>query len=194
MSDEASPILCVGDIADGRGELSRACKLLVDHQVICVRGNHDRWALEGAHRDVPDASFLDDESRSFLQRLPTTIEFRTPIGGLLLCHGLDRDDMAELRPRTHERELAELEALQTLARRRSIAVVVGGHTHTPMVRVVGHQTFINPGTLRGRPDRPPTFMVLELDQGLVRHFEWTGATPRPCAQIAIQSSAAEPSA
>jgi predicted phosphodiesterase len=50
----AETILCVGDLADGQGDLDRCCDLLRQHDVLTVRGNHDRWLLSDLAKDLSD--------------------------------------------------------------------------------------------------------------------------------------------
>ena len=47
--------ICTGDIVDGLGCPERSLRLLQQHQVKTVRGNHDRWLLEDRVRHVPNA-------------------------------------------------------------------------------------------------------------------------------------------
>jgi hypothetical protein len=71
--------VCVGDIADGFGNLDACCELLDSHGVITVRGNHDRWFLKQQLRDLPQASPLEaasPESREWLGELPATEPLR----------------------------------------------------------------------------------------------------------------------
>jgi hypothetical protein len=52
-------------------------------------------------RDLPDAlpvERLAEHHRKWLGTLPRTLQFETPIGSLLLCHGLGDSDMATLMP------------------------------------------------------------------------------------------------
>src|SRR5262245_39177137 len=88
---ELDGIVCVGDIVDGRGDADRCCSLLMNHGVHCVRGNHDRlWSLGtpmGFDDDTPlDA--LSPEAVRWLASVPACRTFETPLGHLLLCHGL----------------------------------------------------------------------------------------------------------
>src|SRR5204863_10095893 len=97
----ADPVLCTGDIADGFGSVSRSCALLREHGVQSVRGNHERWFLGDVMRDLPAATPLDEvplADRKWLDALPVVREFETPLGGLLLCHGLGTNDMAKVGP------------------------------------------------------------------------------------------------
>ena len=43
-------IVCTGDLPDGTGDLEESCRLL-QKNVLTVRGNHDRWLLDGVKRD-----------------------------------------------------------------------------------------------------------------------------------------------
>src|SRR6186713_1503812 len=54
----AETLLQVGDVADGPGDLERTIALMLEHQVLAVRGNHDRWLLGNQFRDLPHAKQL----------------------------------------------------------------------------------------------------------------------------------------
>lgn len=165
-------VLCVGDVADGPGDLDRTCALLQGAGVITVRGNHDRWLLAGEKRDRPGATppeALSDASRRFLASLPPTMDLRTPRGGLHLCHGVGDDDMAALEPTTAGYGLQAIPTLRELMLRRDIHYCVGGHTHHRMIRRFQGLVFINPGTLLRGHD--PCFAIAELPQRRVRFFD-----------------------
>jgi putative phosphoesterase len=163
-------ILSVGDIVDGRGDADRTCALLREAGVIAVRGNHDRWFSRGTPLGMPDDTrVLADEHRAWLAALPPSRRFETPLGGLLLCHGIGDDDMAVLRSSTDEYSLRWLESLHALQADPTVALMVGGHTHERMVRVLDGLTVINAGTLhRGYAQG---FIVVELAAREVRCFD-----------------------
>jgi predicted phosphodiesterase len=165
-------ILCVGDIADGRGDLERACRLLKDAGVHCVMGNHDRWALGDEMRQLPEISELGPAGRGFLSGLPPMRRYATSRGGLLLCHGLGHDDMIDIKLDTPSDVLETFEVLSELRRNPELGLVVSGHTHAAGVRDLGDLLLVNAGTLRARPGRPSTFLVLDLDA-------WPGLDQRP---------------
>ncbi len=156
-------IVCVGDVVDGFADAERCCDLLRDARVDCVRGNHDRWFLTGEMRGAPDATPSDgltEASREWLTALPPTRSFVTPMGNLLLCHGLGSNDMRRL---TQDDSGYALEAnveLQDLLSDRSHALVINGHTHGAMVRAFPGLTVINAGTLRR--DHDPVFAVADF--------------------------------
>lgn len=159
-------ILCTGDLADGPGDatdLERCCELLVEHDVVTICGNHDRWLHAHEMRDLHDATDPDDlrpEVLEQLARFPTTIDVTTTAGTLLLCHGMGPDDMAELQPHDHGPALGGNSALQEVLGTGRYSIVVAGHTHRRMVRVIGGVVFINAGTLH--PKHHPCFGIIDL--------------------------------
>ena len=95
----ACDIICTGDIADGRGCVDTSIRLLRDHGVKTVRGNHDRWLLERKARHVPNAHHretLNEQSIAFLENLPTQIQLNTIAGSVLLCHGVGDNDLRKV--------------------------------------------------------------------------------------------------
>lgn len=154
-------VLCVGDIVDGPGDVERTVALLRDHAVTCVSGNHERWLLAGQARELPEATLIvSDETRSFLESLPTSRRFDTPRGGLLLCHGVGESDMEQLAPDTFGYALAAMPELTRLLDDPRVRIMVGGHTHRRMVRDFGDLVVINPGTLLRRHE--PCFAVADF--------------------------------
>ncbi len=92
-------VLAVGDIVDGPGDPLLCCRLLQQHHVDVVMGNHDRWLVRDGVR-VEAESGTTDPLRDFLKALPPTREYETAGGSLLLCHGLGENDMNRLIPNT----------------------------------------------------------------------------------------------
>lgn len=177
-AEGAEHIFATGDIADGpqHGEgVNRACRLLRDGNVQTVLGNHDRWLLDSAMRDFPDATFLDEldaAARDYLRNLPATREVETPHGLLLLCHGLGPDDMATLYPHDRGAELSANAPLQALLLAGRYRYVVGGHTHRRMVRKIDETTFINAGAIR--ETREPCCLLLDFEAGVAQYFDYVG--------------------
>ena len=71
-------IFCVGDIADGKGNINICCNLLKQEKIITVLGNHDRWLLTKKMRSLKDANSINDlseQSLEFLESLPSTVDF-----------------------------------------------------------------------------------------------------------------------
>ena len=168
-------VLAVGDIVDGRGDPNRCCRLLRDHAVPTVRGNHDRWFLEGRMRTLPYATpcdALEPDARAWIASLPTTRTFETPRGPLLLCHGLGEDDMARVDADADASALASDDALRAL-RETSAAIVVHGHTHARSLHEIPGLVLIDAGTLH-RDDRPG-LIVVDVDACTIEGFDFDDA-------------------
>ena len=160
----AETLLQVGDIADGPGDLSRTIALLLEHQVLAVRGNHDRWLLGNQLRELPYAKQLADTAPAdvaYLSALPAIREFRSPRGHVLLCHGLGSNDMAGVRPDHEGYDISSNADLQLLINDRRYRFVLNGHTHRPMLRTFGPLSIINAGTLLRDYERSFTFVDFE---------------------------------
>lgn len=138
-----------------------------------IRGNTDRYLVTGQRHIIPvrtekewdrfpQALALRDECFRwmveqfryedflFLQALPASIE--TEIGGfgrILGVHGLVGDDEAGVEPDTPEEDVREN------LKGRPARLVLSGHTHIPMQRLVDNVLLINPGSVgcssSGRP-------------------------------------------
>jgi predicted phosphodiesterase len=144
-------VACVGDIVDGPGDPDAAAALLRAYDVAVVRGNHDRWILEGVLRDLPDAHALAElapETVAYLTVLPPSLELPIADGPtLLLCHGLGDNDMNKITADDYGYALEVNDELQALLRRGRSRVVVKGHRHRPAVWEIGPLTLVDAGSL-----------------------------------------------
>jgi predicted phosphodiesterase len=165
-------VLAVGDIVDGPGNVDACCDALQEHDVVAVRGNHERWLLRGEMRHLTDATAatrLSARTRAFLASLPVTRRIATTRGALLLCHGMGDDDMCTVRPGDEGYAIEVNTQLQRLIHSGDVAMVVCGHSHHRLVRRFGSLTVINAGTLlRGHS---PCFGTIDLALGVVTFFE-----------------------
>jgi len=169
---EVDAILCVGDIADGGGDVNRTCALLEEHRVITVAGNHDRWLLSDELRDAPGATparILNARSRAFFDGLPTKVKLTTTRGALLLCHGIGDDDMAAVKPDHLRHDLERNDALKRVLAGPPVDIMVNGHTHRAMVRRVRHLTIVNAGTLHRNDERRA--LILDMRAETVTLFD-----------------------
>lgn len=173
----AETLLQVGDIADGPGDLTRTIELLREHQVLAVRGNHDRWQLSDDLRTLPYASLRSEIEPSvveYLSALPPTREFASARGHVLLCHGLGHNDMVGVKPDHEGYDIAMNQELQQLIAERHFSFVLNGHTHRPMLRSFGALSIVNAGTLLRENER--CFTLIDFERGeLVRFRHEAGA-------------------
>lgn len=167
-------VLCTGDLVDGLGNVDRVCSLLEGRRVTVVRGNHDRWIRSDELRTLANAHRMTDlavDSIAFLKGLPPTTAIEIAGGKLLLCHGVGANDMARLGPDDYGYAIASNDDLLAVLFDPTVLVMVGGHTHKPMVRRFERGAgkaplfVVNPGTLAR--DSGPGYALLDVARARV---------------------------
>ncbi len=96
----ADRIVCAGDVV-GYGPLpDRVVTLLKQHEIDCVRGNHDRWALERGPGGIDEfgGSTPGAETLEYLGRLPFDRLVADGSRVAVVVHGSPRSDMEFLTP------------------------------------------------------------------------------------------------
>jgi len=166
-------IISVGDVVDGPGDPLACIDLLRTHSVDVVRGNHERWVVEGRPFESFDYTPL---ALAWMHALPRTREYDTPAGRLLVGHGSGDDDMNGLEEHHEGYALQCLDALWKVVRDGDYRWLVGGHTHRPMVRTIENLTVINPGTLVLTQE--PGFMFVDFERAHVERWELLPALRR----------------
>ncbi|GAB4194854.1 MAG: hypothetical protein OHK0013_00530 [Sandaracinaceae bacterium] len=182
----AEAILCVGDVADGFGDLERTVEILARERVIVARGNHDRWFLSGELRTL-----VPSQRRERCPRAAEAIRFWLPFvevstvrGLLLLCHAIGDDDFALAKPGHSDEEIRQQAAWARLRDAGRFRFMAAGHTHEAMVRTIDGITILNPGTLK-RDDDPCTTFV-DLEAGVMDVYDLADpTTPTPRGRLAI---------
>ena len=175
-AEQVELVFALGDIADGPypgTALTRCCALLEQEGVYAISGNHDRWLLDGEMRNLPDATFPEDLSaaaRTYLRSLPASLEVETPLGKMLVGHGIGSDDMATFYPHDHGPAITQNQALQALLREGKYRLLLAGHTHRRMVRSIDGLTVVNAGTLLQR--REPCCVLLDFEAREARFFDY----------------------
>ena len=188
----ADRIVIGGDVAAGpfpREALERLRAL--GERALWVRGNADR-ELNGWAREQ-----LGDEEAAFLRDLPGG----QTLGRVLFCHATPRNDeeiLTELSP-----EADWLEAFAGV----DAALVVAGHTHMQLDRMVGDVRFVNAGSV-GMPyedDVAAFWTLLASDEVELRRTpfdvarasaeigasEWPGAQEFVAENLLVAPSRAE---
>jgi putative phosphoesterase len=174
LSEQAvDVIICTGDIVDGNGDVDRCCELLIGSDVRTVRGNHDRWLLQGKARDVPNAHTVDELDKAtiaYLESLPTQIILETIGGRLLLCHGVADNDLQKVWPGTDRMPVERSTALDEIIASGQYRCMVNGHVHYRTLIQFKKLTLLNAGTLRG--DHHPGFSILDFATNSLEGFEF----------------------
>lgn len=161
-------IWCVGDIVNGPGDPDRCAALLAAAGAVTVRGNHDRWLVEGVSV-IPDAHRREDlraETNVFLNSLPASADLElTGEVRALLCHGLGDNDMNNITADDYGYSLEANDELQALLRRGPL-LVVKGHRHRHAIWRLGDLTLVDAGTLLS-PEAPCAVVIDALARTIV---------------------------
>jgi putative phosphoesterase len=159
-------IVCAGDLV-GYGVFPEETVALVrERKIVCVRGNHDRWAVgDGTPEDQDagdrphDASGwgLSGDARRFLRSLPRVWRKTFDGVGVVMVHGSVADEMDGVFP--------DVITGQQLRKRLDVAdadVLIVGHVHEPFEFKVGRRIVLNTGALLRRTlDGPSTIKVFD---------------------------------
>lgn len=189
----AETIICTGDVVDGPGDPNACIRLLEQHNVQTVRGNHDRWCLQDKARQVPDAHLRDDlteESLTYLASLPTQVEVDTIRGTLLLCHGIGDNDLRKVWPGTERMPIDRSVELDSLIAGGRYRFVVNGHMHFKTIIRFESLSLINAGTISGI--RWPGFSLIDFDKQLIDTFRFDESEIRHGKSTPLYSDTVEP--
>lgn len=176
FGDQRLDLTCsVGDIVDGPGDPNRTVELLIEHDVVCVRGNHERWLAKGEMRGLPDSNTYFDFKMAaweFVTKLPLWRRFETIAGSALLCHGLGDDDMAGVWPFDNVLTLHSNYALWKLVNSHEYDFIINGHTHRRLVQSFDDMTIINAGTLYRK--HAPCCLIVDFESCVAEYFNLPG--------------------
>jgi putative phosphoesterase len=164
----ADEILCAGDLVGYGVQPDEVVALVRARSISCVRGNHDRWALElkkviGLRGWKP--ADLTHETWEFLSSLP---EHRAvEVGGrkIAVFHGSPTSDLDFVTP------YKPLPAsVETFWESSDADLIVLGHTHIPMIHRHARGTILNPGSVLGVTgvQTSYSFALVDLDTLAVR--------------------------
>ncbi len=147
-------VICLGDCASGMMWPGETTALLMQRDIPCVRGNHDRWVAERApeamgRQDAVAYAETTAAQRAWLGALPPRI---TVAPGVLACHGTPDSDVENLLEEPRDGRLAPAPLARIQARLgeagTAARVVLCGHSHQPgLVRLPGGPLVVNPGSL-----------------------------------------------
>ncbi|WP_297073667.1 metallophosphoesterase family protein [Thermococcus sp.] len=171
----ADVILCMGDLV-GYGASPNEVVEFVKRQMgkrtfLCVRGNHDNaiafsadWGFNPYAREAVKwhQRVMSVENLEFLRGLPVRQLFTDDTGrSYLLIHGSPRAPLDEyLFPWLPE---SEFRAVLSYVKQDDLLV---GHTHVPMLKIIGGRRIINPGSV-GQPrdsDWRASYAVIDTEK------------------------------
>ena len=154
-------VLCAGDLVGYGSEPDAVVSLLRDWSIPCIRGNHDRWALERGRvigaRGWRRAAFKED-TWEFLHGLPSCRRLERSGQIMMVHHGSPKCDTECVSPYKSTPESVERFWAEGIAN-----VLILGHTHLPMIDRGSGGTIINPGSVLGVPGIPTSYSFGVVD-------------------------------
>ncbi|MGD0837030.1 MAG: metallophosphoesterase family protein [Polyangia bacterium] len=198
---EIEKILCPGDLLDVEPFGEEVVQRIKAENVICIRGNHERWALERRRRK-PDlrrsgmqacelsdlaggGTELSHEALKWLATLPSHWESVIADVRIAMWHARPGSDMEGI-----EADKATPALRRRLLEQAGANVLIVGHTHDPFALVAGEGLILNAGACCSRLPaykqaggvtvagfRPATFGVLELPSKRFRVFRAFDGVP-----------------
>jgi putative phosphoesterase len=164
-------VVCLGDHVSGPGDPRGVAERLIELDIPSVRGNHDRFIVEGRDDDwdidILARDALDNAQMAWMQALPLN---RTLDGEIFLCHGTPRDDdtlWLERRGSVAEQQSADF--IEAEASGFDFPLLLCGHSHVPRaVPLADRRLVVNPGSvglpfMLGSPD--PRYAIVERRNG-----------------------------
>lgn len=143
-------ILSLGDFLSGAFDPFGVADRLMALDLPSVRGNHDRFILDGRDNDwAIDALVRDGLSaaqRDWLASVPATAR----VGEVLLCHGTPASDTGVFLDGVHEglSVLMPPDHIEREAAGYAAEVIVCGHSHVPrVVQLADGRLAVNPGSV-----------------------------------------------
>ncbi len=161
-------ILCTGDLIGYGSQNDRVVEIIRDQGILCIRGNHERWALENRQviglRGWREAK-LTDATWAYLEQLPTSRLFRGGGRVVAVHHGSPASDTEYVSP---YKPLPP--SVEQFWDNSEATVLVVGHTHMPMIERTERGTIINPGSVMGVPgvQTSYSFGVVDLEELHIR--------------------------
>ncbi|WP_148883532.1 metallophosphoesterase family protein [Thermococcus aciditolerans] len=171
----ADAVLCMGDLVGYGASPNEVVEFVRERMekrtFLCVRGNHDNaiafgaeWGFNPYARQAVrwHQRIMTVENFEFLRRLPVRQLFTDDAGrSYLLIHGSPRAPLDEyLFPWLQDEEF---KAVLSYVRQDDLLV---GHTHVPMLKVLGGRRIINPGGV-GQPrdgDWRAAYALIDTDE------------------------------
>lgn len=161
-------LVCTGDLVGYGAYPDAVVEVVRDRGIPCVRGNHDRWAVERRRLIGPRGwkpAVLKDETWAYLEAMPTGLTLECAGRTLAVHHGSPASDTEFVSP---YKPLPDCIVRFWEATRASLLVL--GHTHLPMIEHGGSgRTILNPGSVHGVSgiQTSYSFAVLDLEPAVL---------------------------
>lgn len=148
---EVDRIICLGDVVGYHCYVNEVVEFLIKHDVTCIQGNHDRYVFEGLEKQTKAINDsvrfgieiaqkrLTQNSKKWLQSLPTSFSFKVDNQSILCCHGSPWDV-------TNGYIYADSDLFPKMAD-FAFDIIALGHTHREYTKCINNKIVFNPGSV-----------------------------------------------
>ncbi|MFD2178251.1 metallophosphoesterase family protein [Veronia pacifica] len=147
-------VVNLGDILYGPIAPRDTFELLMENELVTIRGNQDRQIYEATADEIcsnPTMEFIHEDLGTLpLQWMHTLPSNLTLNESVFLCHGTPDDDLTYLLENVESghAELRTDRDIMALLNNQSEDVILCGHTHTPRaILTSSQQLIVNPGSV-----------------------------------------------
>jgi putative phosphoesterase len=161
-------IICAGDFVGYGAEPNEVVELARSKDMRAVLGNHDHGAITrdssgfnpiAAQALLWTSEKLNKGNAKYLRGLPEQLSMTLGEKKVLVVHGSPRDPLFEyVFPDVSNQELFQL------TKDVAADVLILGHTHAPMTRMIQGKIVLNPGSVGQPRDRDPkaSYAILNI--------------------------------
>ena len=184
-------ILCAGDLVEKGDDGDAVVQVVRDQHIPVVRGNHDYNAIENWKymREHPDRFEIPELVRrdltaatvDYLENLPKILTFTFAFTLIYVAHGTPWRDIQYVFPSSNRH------VFERVASYTGVDVVILGHTHVPMLAIIGDTWIINPGSTCGAVSSgSQTCAVLTLPDRAVTFYDLLTGKPREIESLRFE--------
>jgi putative phosphoesterase len=146
--------ICAGDIVERGSDADEVVRLIREHNINCIKGNHEysvisnqkRWRqTDNYERMVEIGRIISDETVAYLERLPDSAQFDFENTRITVAHGTPWSDVIAVFPDSRQGIFDQL--FQRYSTTTDVMIL--GHTHQPMRVHMEPMLIINPGSIYG---------------------------------------------
>ena len=149
QGQQVEQVVCCGDLVDKGLGGDAVVRLLRERNIPSIRGNHDVMARQDQQwlRRTYGSShpmLLTDETLAYLDELPSSLAFVWEGKHILIAHGTPQSDDEYLFPYSSQNQF------ERVSQSCDADILILGHTHEPMMALVGEKWIFNPGAVCGK--------------------------------------------
>lgn len=180
---EISEIYCTGDLVGYGPDPNYIVEKIKKLKIKTIMGNYDdaigneKESCGCAYNPGRETEVGDDsinwtikntkaENKEFLKKLPQKMSFEIEGVKILLVHGSPLNNLLEyIKPDTTPERLKEI------AKSFEEDIVINGHTHLSMQKIIEGKTFYNAGSVGRTKEGIPkaVYLILDIEKGVVSH-------------------------